>query len=262
MARLLITAGPTREPIDAVRYISNRSSGRMGLALAEAGREAGWDVTLLLGPVSVSAPAGVTVHRFETTQELQALLDAEFAKLFVVSTVFALTIGSHRVLAQSAPLPDQMKDGEALFQQYCAPCHGADARGDGPVAGDLKTTPPSLREIAEAQFKAGFHYDARLRQQAETALASDVGLSPDQVIVYCPSFGMALPEADVPVRMESGKVLPLSGSNNEEIRILKDKHKALWKFFVLVDRQAWHKHEALARAASEYPGIGGDRSTA
>lgn len=107
-----------------------------------------------------------------------------------------------------------------------------------------------------------FHYDARLRQQAETALASAVGLSPDQVIVYCPSFGMALPEADVPVRMESGKVLPLSGSNNEEIRILKDKHKALWKFFVLVDRQAWHKHDALARAASEYPGIGGDRSTA
>ena len=54
------------------------------------------------------------------------------------------------------------------------------------------------------------------------------------MIIYCPSFGMALPEADVPVRMEGGKVLPLSGSNNEEIRILKDKHKALWKFFVLV----------------------------
>jgi mono/diheme cytochrome c family protein len=81
-----------------------------------------------------------------------------FAKLLVVSTVFALTIGSHRVLAQSAPLPDQMKDGEALFQQYCAPCHGADARGDGPVAGDLKTTPPSLREIAR---RRGGEFDAQ-----------------------------------------------------------------------------------------------------
>ena len=81
-----------------------------------------------------------------------------FAKLFVVSAVIALTIGSHRVLAQSAPLPDQMKDGETLFQQYCAPCHGADARGDGPVAGDLKTTPPSLREIAR---RRGGEFDAQ-----------------------------------------------------------------------------------------------------
>ena len=102
-----------------------------------------------------------------------------------------------------------------------------------------------------------FHFDARQREEAERALAASVGLLPHQVIVYCPSFGMALPEADVSVRMEGGKVLPLSGSNNEEIRILKDKHKALWKFFVLVDRAGWDKHDALAGAAVEYPGIGG-----
>lgn len=106
-----------------------------------------------------------------------------------------------------------------------------------------------------------FHNDARQREELERTLAAAAGLLPHQVIVYCPSFGMALPEADVRVRMEGGTVLPLSGSNNEEIRILKDKHKALWKFFVLVDRAAWDKHEALARAASEYSGIGGDRLT-
>ena len=106
-----------------------------------------------------------------------------------------------------------------------------------------------------------FHFDARHREEAERALAASAGLMPHQVILYCPSFGMALPEADVPVRMEGGKVLPLSGSNNEEIRILKDKHKALWKFFVLVDRAAWDKHETLARAAAEYPGIGRDLVT-
>jgi HD superfamily phosphohydrolase len=100
-----------------------------------------------------------------------------------------------------------------------------------------------------------FHDDTRQREQAERALADAVGISPHQVIVYCPSFGMALPEADVLVRMEGGKVLPLSGSNNEEIRILKDQHKALWRFFVLVDRSAWDKHEALARAAEEYSGM-------
>ena len=106
-----------------------------------------------------------------------------------------------------------------------------------------------------------FHYDAGLRGEAEAALAAAAGLLPDQVIIYCPSFGMALPEAEVPVRMEGGRVLPLSGSNNEEIRILKDKHKALWKFFVLIDRAASDKSEALARAATEYSGIGGNRHT-
>jgi HD superfamily phosphohydrolase len=99
-----------------------------------------------------------------------------------------------------------------------------------------------------------FHNDARQREELEKTLASAVGLAPHQVIVYCPSFGMALPEADVKVRMEGG-LLPLSGSNNEEIRILKDKHKALWKFFVLVDRAAGVKEEAVARAAAEYPGM-------
>ena len=50
--RVMVTAGPTREPIDPVRYISNRSSGKMGYAIAEAARDAGADVLLLSGPVS------------------------------------------------------------------------------------------------------------------------------------------------------------------------------------------------------------------
>jgi HD superfamily phosphohydrolase len=106
-----------------------------------------------------------------------------------------------------------------------------------------------------------FHHDAIQRKEAEHALAAAAGLAPHQVIVYCPSFGMALQEADVPVRMEGGKVLPLSDSNNDEIRILKDKHKALWKFLVLVDRSAWDKREALATAAADFAGIRGDVRT-
>ncbi|MGD8452649.1 MAG: phosphopantothenoylcysteine decarboxylase [Phycisphaerae bacterium] len=57
--RLLITAGPTREYLDPVRYLSNDSSGRMGFALAEAARRRGWRVTLVHGPVALAAPAGV-----------------------------------------------------------------------------------------------------------------------------------------------------------------------------------------------------------
>jgi phosphopantothenoylcysteine decarboxylase / phosphopantothenate---cysteine ligase len=67
---VLVTAGPTREPIDPVRFISNRSSGRMGFALAEAARDRGASVTLLAGPTELAAPPGVTVERFETAAEL------------------------------------------------------------------------------------------------------------------------------------------------------------------------------------------------
>lgn len=74
--KVLVTAGPTREPIDPVRYISNRSSGRMGYALAQAAAERGADVTLVSGPVALDPPTGVTVRRVETTcQMLDAVLE-------------------------------------------------------------------------------------------------------------------------------------------------------------------------------------------
>jgi phosphopantothenoylcysteine synthetase/decarboxylase len=68
--RLLITAGPTREPIDPVRFLSNRSSGRMGYALAEAACEVGHDVVLVSGPVTLPAPGGVILIKVETAQEM------------------------------------------------------------------------------------------------------------------------------------------------------------------------------------------------
>ena len=72
---MLITAGPTYEPIDAVRFIGNRSSGRMGGALASEAARRGWDVTLLLGPVPfVPTDPGIRLMRFRTTAELQSLL--------------------------------------------------------------------------------------------------------------------------------------------------------------------------------------------
>ncbi|MDI1315422.1 phosphopantothenoylcysteine decarboxylase [Prosthecobacter sp.] len=68
--RLLITAGPTREPIDPVRFLSNRSSGRMGYALAEAASKAGHEVLLISGPVSILPPANVELIRVETAREM------------------------------------------------------------------------------------------------------------------------------------------------------------------------------------------------
>ncbi len=68
--KILITAGPTREPIDPVRFISNHSSGKMGYALVNAAVEAGYDVTLISGPVDIIPPDSVNLIRIETTQEL------------------------------------------------------------------------------------------------------------------------------------------------------------------------------------------------
>lgn len=68
--RILITAGPTREPIDPVRYLSNHSSGKQGYAIASALQVLGADVTLVSGPVSLDAPAGVNFVPVETAQDM------------------------------------------------------------------------------------------------------------------------------------------------------------------------------------------------
>ena len=75
--KTVITAGPTREPIDPVRYITNRSSGKMGYAIAEAAREAGADVVLVSGPVALPAPAGVRRVDVETAEQMYGAVHGE-----------------------------------------------------------------------------------------------------------------------------------------------------------------------------------------
>lgn len=79
LMRILITAGPTREPIDPVRYIGNRSSGKMGAALAEAAVAGGHAVTIVLGPVSISMPDVPTVP-IETAAQIQEAVLREFTR--------------------------------------------------------------------------------------------------------------------------------------------------------------------------------------
>jgi phosphopantothenoylcysteine decarboxylase / phosphopantothenate---cysteine ligase len=88
--KILISAGPTREPLDPVRYITNRSSGKMGYALAEAAVAAGAEVTLISGPVNLPSPMSVNLLKVETAQQM---FDA------VISQVdhFALYIGAAAV---------------------------------------------------------------------------------------------------------------------------------------------------------------------
>jgi phosphopantothenoylcysteine decarboxylase/phosphopantothenate--cysteine ligase len=68
--RMIVTSGPTHEPIDPVRYIANRSSGKQGHAIAEAAANAGANVTLVAGPVNIPDPKGVTVIRIESARDM------------------------------------------------------------------------------------------------------------------------------------------------------------------------------------------------
>jgi len=134
--RVVITAGPTREPIDPVRYITNRSSGKMGYAVAVAAAEAGAEVVLISGPVSLEAPAGVRRVMVETAEEmfLESQAAAEGADIFV---------------------------GCAAVSDYRPPAAAAEKikRSDEQIKLDLVRSPDTLAGIAampSGPFTVGF----------------------------------------------------------------------------------------------------------
>jgi len=89
--RVLVTAGPTREPVDPVRYLGNRSSGKMGYALAEAARDAGAQVVLVSGPTALPDPPGVETLRVERAEEMRdaVLARAGSADIFIAAAAVA-----------------------------------------------------------------------------------------------------------------------------------------------------------------------------
>jgi len=121
---VLVTAGPTHEPIDAVRTLGNRSSGRQGFAIADALRAHGARVTLVSGPVSLPDPPGATVHRVETAAQM---LDACRAALPADAAICAAAVADWRA---RDPSPRKLKK-----------CHG-------PPAFDLVPTVDILASLA------------------------------------------------------------------------------------------------------------------
>ncbi len=87
--RVVVTAGPTREAIDPVRFISNRSSGRMGYAVAQAAAEAGANVLLVSGPVALPAPAGVERIMVESAEQMYTEVMAHPCDLFIATAAVA-----------------------------------------------------------------------------------------------------------------------------------------------------------------------------
>src|SRR4051812_9405705 len=144
--RVLITAGPTHEPIDAVRFIGNRSSGRVGVALADEAARRGWDVMLLLGPTHrTPTDSRVRLARFRTAAELEGLIAAEGGRWDVL--VMAAAVADFRPGAGS-----RMPEGK--FR-----------RVEGRLGLDLEPTPDLLAGVAtgrrEGQLIVGFALEPR-----------------------------------------------------------------------------------------------------
>ena len=91
---ILITAGPTREKLDAVRFLTNRSTGKMGYALAEAARDAGYDVTLVSGPVNLPPVSDVTMVMIESAAEMADAVKSRAPEMDVV--IMAAAVADYR----------------------------------------------------------------------------------------------------------------------------------------------------------------------
>jgi phosphopantothenoylcysteine decarboxylase / phosphopantothenate---cysteine ligase len=132
---VLITAGPTREKIDPARYLTNRSSGRMGYALAEAALRHGARVLLLTGPTAINPPSAAEITRVESAEEMRDVA----LKLLPASTIVIMT----------AAVADYRAKHPALQK----------IRRKGPMSLDLEPTPDILKEIAsrkESRLIVGF----------------------------------------------------------------------------------------------------------
>lgn len=108
--KLLVTAGPTREPIDPVRYLTNRSSGKMGYAIADAAAHAGHRVLLISGPTSIDVPAGIDFIPVQTAAEMFAAVAANLPRMD--AAVFAAAVADY---TPAAPADQKIKkSGETL----------------------------------------------------------------------------------------------------------------------------------------------------
>lgn len=158
---ILITAGPTYEPIDAVRFIGNRSSGKMGIALAREAAARGFRVTLLMGPAPTPLPVewtptsdtGVRALRFRTCADLQALLARHTPEADVL--IMAAAVADFRPKVDPAQF------------------NGKFRRTSATLTLSLEPTPDLLAEVASnrrpGQFLVGFALEPRAEVDASAA---------------------------------------------------------------------------------------------
>lgn len=215
MTRCLITAGPTREHIDPVRYLSNGSSGRMGYELAAAAAARGWDVDLVSGPVSLSAPPGVRVTRVVSASDMFAACEPLFPQCDLFIAVAA--VSDYKPLVASA---EKTKKSDAAMPH------------DGGMTLELVRTIDILKTLAAkktaGQCVVGFAAETRnveayarkklSEKNLDWIVANDVGKpgigmdAPDNAIVMISRDGARLEFGPAPKRAVAGFILDCIGA--------------------------------------------------
>lgn len=164
--RVTITAGPTREAIDPVRYISNHSSGKMGFALAEAFQSAGADVSLIAGPVSLAPPPGVELLAVESAAQMHSeALNAcrDGCDIFIA----AAAVADYRV---ESPSDQKIKKSGQAAMQICL-TRNPDIVAD---VASLDARPFTVGFAAETQDVLAYARDKMLRKNLDMIIANDV----------------------------------------------------------------------------------------
>lgn len=193
--RLLLTAGPTHEPIDSVRFLGNRSSGRMGIALAEAAAQHGWEVTLLLGPVSAAVPTHdrIRVERFRTCAELQQFLGTHVERADIL--IMAAAVADYR------PKPNP------------AMCGGKFRRTGGPITLELESTPDLLADVAATRRADQLFVGFALEPRADLLASAECKLKRKKIdlVVANPLETMDSPTVEAVVLAADGSVEQTDG---------------------------------------------------
>ena len=163
---ILVTAGPTREAIDPVRFISNRSSGKMGYALAEAAQRRGAAVRLVSGPTSLPSPAGVTLTRVTTALEMRDAVLQNLASSQIV--IKAAAVADFAPVA-SSPRKIKKEDGNELTLTF---------RKNPDILTAIASASPRPFVVAFAAETEALEANAReklARKDADLIVANDVG---------------------------------------------------------------------------------------
>jgi phosphopantothenoylcysteine decarboxylase/phosphopantothenate--cysteine ligase len=188
--RVLVTAGPTREPIDPVRYISNRSSGKMGYAIADAARKRGAEVTLVSGPTALQPPNGVEIIRVTTAEEMHSAVMAAAPTQHIVIKAAAVSDFAPRTIADRKIKKSEHTEELTLI-----------LRRNADILSDVATLSPRPFIVAFAAETEAVEANAREklhRKGADLIVANDVrddsiGFDSDQneVLVIAASDGSA-----------------------------------------------------------------------
>jgi len=187
--KVLVTAGPTREPIDPVRYITNRSSGKMGYAMASAAAAQGATVILVSGPVALGDPRDVEVHRVETAEEMYAATHANLdgVDLFIAAAAVAdyrpVSVSEQKIKKKDEAMQIDMLRSKDILASVAA-------LEAAPFTVGFAAETENLREYALAKLE-----NKRLDMIIANQVGRDRGFDHDEntVCVYTPDSHQSFP---------------------------------------------------------------------